>query len=145
MSVSMESVRKLLEDLKKFDDMDSARQGAFRARVTRYLNKVEDEQVRKILEAIQERVGSSQPRSAKKLTADDLVIEFEKSFAGYDSRRRGAFKAKLSRLLNQAADEGDAETVSKLEAIRERIEAAETAGVKEDVLNIADELGLNID
>lgn len=143
MSVSMRSVQKLLEDLKKFESMDGNRQGAFRARLTRYLREVEDEQVRRILEQVRERVGEAEKRASQKLTAGDLETEFP-SFAGYDSKRRGAYKAKLTRLLNEAKDEGDSQSVERLTALAERIESLEEAEKIEDVLDLAQALGLDL-
>lgn len=143
MSVSMRSVQKLLQDLKEFESMDGNRQGAFRARLTRYLKEVEDEKVRRILEQVQERVGEAEKRASQKLTAGDLEAEFPK-FPGYDSKRRGAYKAKLTRLQNEAKDEGDAETAERLAALAERIESLEEAEKISDVLDLAQALGLDL-
>jgi formate dehydrogenase maturation protein FdhE len=143
MSVSMISVQKLLQDLKEFESMDGNRQGAFRARLTRYLNEVEDEQVRRILEQVRERVGEAEKRASQKLTAEDLEAEFP-SFTGYDSKRRGAYKAKLTRLLNEARDEGDTQSAERLAALAERIESLEEAEKIANVLDLAAALGLDL-
>lgn len=143
MSVSMDSVRRLLEDLKKFESMDSSRKGAFRARVTRYLNKVENPDVKKILEAIREKVGEAEARTTARLTVEDLEAELPK-FAGYDSKRRGAYKAKATRLLNEAKDKGDTDKVARLQVIQNRIDSLEREEAIAGVLNLAEELGLDL-
>lgn len=141
MSDLMVSVTKLLEDLKEFDSMDGPRKGAFRARVTRYLNQVEDEKVRAILERIRERVGEAETRSSKKLTVEDLEEEFP-NFREYSTKRRGAYKAKVTRLQNEAKDEGDSETVARLETIQDRIASLEEAEQVAELMALAETQGL---
>jgi hypothetical protein len=141
MSVKLDSVRRLLVDSRRFDGMTSAEQGAFRARLTRYLNKVEDEQLREILEALQERVGKAEPRGRDSLTVEDVAREFSK-FLSYDNRKRAAYKAKVTRLANKAEEEGDAEAVERLQAIQAEIATLEERDGMDSLINIAEELGL---
>jgi len=144
----MVSVQRLLEDLKEFDNMDSPRQGAFRARVTRYLNIVEEEggreDLRRILEAIRKRVGEASPKSTKKLTPGDLEEEFSK-YPEYDTKRRGAYKARVTRLLNEAESEGNEEASAKLQSIQAKLVQFEENEQKQQVMKLAEELGINLE
>lgn len=142
MSVKKDSVRRLLVDSRRFDKMTSAQQGAFRARLTRYLKTVEDEQIRAILENLQERVGKAEPRGRDSLTVGDVAKEFSR-FQSYDSRKRAAYKAKVTRLANKAESEGDADGLARLQAIQAEIATLEESGATEDLLKIAKELGLS--
>ena len=122
---TLKSVEKLLNRADKFEKLTGPQQAAFRAQLTRLLNQVEDPDIKAVLLQLKEEVGEAETAAAKLLTADDLIAEYREKYQGYSNRQRGAFKAKLSRLLNKASEEGDKETVEKLTGLETTI--AETA------------------
>lgn len=136
MSDLLSSVLKLVEEADEFPEMDTRRQAAFRARVTRYLNQVEDGDVRQILLDIQAEVGTAAKKASQKLTAVMIETEFPQ-FAGYDTPQRAAYKAKTTRLLNEAVKGGDEEATKRLKAIQEQIATFEKKEAKGKLLKAA--------
>jgi len=136
MSDLMASVLKLVEQADEFPAMDSPRQAAFRARLTRYLNEVTDEEVKGILLGIQGEVGTAVKKSTQKMTAETIEAEFQE-FGGMDTNKRGAFKAKVTRLLNEAKEEGDQETQKRLAAVQLKTHDFEVKEVKRKLIEAA--------
>lgn len=133
----LKSVENLMNRVEKFDSLSAPRKAAFRANLTRLLNQVEDPDILQVLNDLQEEVGKSETREAKKLTADDLIQEYKEAYKGYSARQRGAFKAKLSRLLNTAEEKGDGETVAKLQELQETMIETEERLRKQRILALA--------
>lgn len=131
----LSSIRKLFAEYPTFKDMDSGRKAAFRARLSRYLNEVEDEQVKGALLRLQQVVGKSELKSKDKLTVEQVEREFTEEFSGYDVKRRGAFKAKVARLLGEAEKAGDTETARRLAEIKLKWLMAEQASDKQAILD----------
>lgn len=137
MSDLLTSVLKLVEQADKFGTMQPPQQAAFRARLTRYLNEVTDEEVKGILLGIQNEVGTAVKKSTQKLTAETIEAEFKEAYAGYDTQKRGAFKAKVTRLLNEAREGGDQETQMRLAAVQLKADDFESKEVKAKLLALA--------
>ena len=142
MSNLLSAVQKLLVDYQEFEDMDNGRKAAFRARITRYLNRVTDEDIREVLEQLQDEVGAAAPRTTAKLTVEDCEKEFLDSFSGYENNRRGAFKAKVSRLLRAAEKGGDSQAVKRLQSLQIRVAGLEKDEAKAAIMNLASKGGL---
>lgn len=140
MSDLLVSVQKLFERREKFDGMNPAQKAAFRATVSRYLKMELDPEVKDALLALQENVGKGEVKAAAKLTVEDLESEFQKNFSGYNVAQRGAYKAKVQRLLNEADKAGDADTKQRLEAIKGNWLGAEQAAAKSKILELSQKL-----
>ena len=125
MSDILSAVEKLLKAAGEFPAMEAPRKAAFRASLTRLEKQVTDPELAAILADIRAEVGEPEARQTPKLTAGDLEGEFPK-FAGYDSKRRGAYKAKLSRLLKETRDANDGEAVNRLLALQSKVAELET-------------------
>lgn len=134
---TLKSVEKLLNRADKFDKLTGPQQAAFRAQLTRLLNQVEDPDIRSVLEALKDEVGEAEKSSSQPMTADDLIAEYREKYQGYSNRQRGAFKAKLSRLLNKAAEENDTETVEKLTGLETTIKETALSLSKKRILAMA--------
>lgn len=140
MSDLLVSVRNLLVKAQEFDKLDSGQQGAFRAHLTRLLNQVEDDTLKGALLKVREHVGYSTTRSYDKVTVEDVETEFRDKFAEYDTQRRGAFKAKVTRMLNTAGEAGEADDKQRLAAIQYRIFELENREVKDEIFDLLGDL-----
>jgi hypothetical protein len=100
----------MLRRAERFDELPAAQQAALRAQVTRTLNVVSDPDIEDVLIRIQDVIGTAAVRPNERMTIEDLTAEYTASYAGYDTRQRAAFKAKVSRLGNVAKSEGDDST-----------------------------------
>lgn len=138
--VTLSSVQSLLTDLAEFEQMTPQRQAAFRARLTRYLNTVEGGELKGILEAIQAKIGQPErKRTAAKMTPETLAAELS-GFAGLENNQRAAYKAKVQRTLNKAAEAGDTAAVSALTEIQTKVAEVEQAEAMREVRELAKKL-----
>lgn len=131
------AIERLLDKADRFDRLTGPQQAAFRATLTRQLKTVQDPDILTVLQELQNEIGEPDSPTAKKMTADDLVTEYRERYAGLSMRQRGAFKAKVSRLINSATEEGDKETVDKLEALQAEIEETAVRMKKQRILALA--------
>jgi hypothetical protein len=139
MSDLLVSVQKLFEDFDKFEQMESPKQAAFRARLSRFLNQIKDDEIKAVLMELQKQVGVAAPKTANKLTTEDCENEFPK-FAEYDTKSRAAYKAKVARLLNEAKKLGDTENSNRLAAIQLKASELEKTEAKNKILALAAKL-----
>lgn len=125
----LKTVQKLAEKSAKFGDMTPAQQAGHRAAVTRAKATAKELAAGDLLAAlnkITDIIGEAAEKTAReRMTADGLVEEYNTSYIQMSARERGAFKAKVSRLLNLATDEGDDHTVSALNALTTMMEQHE--------------------
>ncbi len=136
MSDLLQSVVKLFEDAAEFETMDSGRKASVRARLTRYLTLVEDDEVKGALLALRSQLGESEAKTRDKMTAEDVETEFAQ-FSTYEAKQRGAFKAKVSRLLNEAKETADNESIRRLASLQFRITQLEQREVKAKIMALA--------
>ncbi|MCP4424430.1 MAG: hypothetical protein GY803_08070 [Chloroflexi bacterium] len=115
------TIERLVERANKFETLTPNQQAGFRAALTRQLNSIEDDEMKAVLEAVQEHIGEPEKRATEKLTADDLINKYP-DYLGMSPKQRGAYKAQISRLLNTAVENGDSETVKKLESLKSTME-----------------------
>ena len=119
MSDYLVTVEKLLAKAERFDNMSPGQKAALRANLTKLLQAVDDPDIVAILEAVQAEIGTAEKPAYKPMTADDLVEEYAEKYSSYSMKQRGAFKAKISRLVNKASESGDDETVNKLQDLQD--------------------------
>lgn len=131
------SVLELVKKADGFSALNSRQQAAFRAQLTGYLNRVTDEEVKGVLLGIQGEVGTAAKKTAQKLTAETIEAEFKGAYAGYDTQKRGAFKAKVSKFLREAKEGGDEETQMRLAAVQLKVHDFEEKEVKAKLLALA--------
>ena len=117
------TIENLFDRAERWDKLTPGQQAGLRATLTRQINTVEDNEIKAALLALQDHIGPAETKQAQKLTADDLIAKYPKEYRGMSVRQRGAFKAQISRLLNEATESGDDETVNKLAALTEKMEA----------------------
>lgn len=130
------NVQSLADKSTRFDRMTPAQQAGHRAAVTRARTKAEELGATDLLDAlnaITEAIGEAEKAERERMTAESLVEEYAK-YQGYSPRQRAAYRAKISRLLNSAKEEGDAETVAALESLNEKMTADEVAAWKRALL-----------
>lgn len=144
MATLLSSLQKLFDKLERFEKLTSGQQAGVRAHLTRLESQAKEEgadaDIMDALEVARSIVGDAAGPAYEKLTADDIVAEYHESYKGMSVRQRGAFKAKISRLLNSATEDGDAETVTKLEALQDTIQADADAAKRNRILAIAKRL-----
>lgn len=131
----LKAVGKFFEDVAEFETMDNRRKAAFLGRLTRYEKEVEDDDIQVALAEIRLQVGTGV--SDEKVTVEDVELELADSFAGYDTRRQGAFKSKVTRMVNVANAEGDYETADRLIAVQTAVASAEQKAAKERIMRLA--------
>lgn len=140
--VNLDAVIGMLQRAERFDDLPPAQQAALRAQVTRTLRTVahDDPDIADVLAQIQDVIGVAEPRAAERMTVADVLAEYEASFAGYSSRQRAAFKAKVSRMGNVARESGDDAAAAALSELTERIALAEEAARRETIRRLSGQL-----
>lgn len=138
--VNLEAVIGMLQRAERFDDLTGAQQAALRAQVTRTLKATTDPDIRGVLETIQDVVGTAVIHPAERMTAADLQAEYDTSYGKYNARQRAAFKAKVSRLGNTAAAEGDTETATATAELSDRIATDEEAGQRDVIRRLSEQL-----
>lgn len=137
---SLDSLQQLLKDLPEFEQMPPPRQAAFRARLTRYLKQVKDNELRAILEGIQEKIGEPERKAkADRMTPESLESELPR-YGSLTSSQRAAYKAKVQRLLNKAKEAGDTETVNRLTEILAQVAQVEETEALTEIKALAKKL-----
>lgn len=138
--VNLNAVIGMLQRAERFNELPAAQQAALRAQVTRTIKVSTDPDILIVLEQIQDVIGAAAPRQTERQTAADLVAEYEAAYALYTGRQRAAFKARVSRMGNTAAEEGDAETAAALSELSDRIAHDEEAGQRDLIRRLAGQL-----
>lgn len=146
-TVSDKAIKRLLTDVKLFANMTSAQKAAFRARVSRYLGIVSDDNgdqydatLTDILTAVQDKVGKSAVRKSKKLTPQDIIDEYNNDGVDVnDTRKLGAFRAKAKRLMNRLDDQT---AVADIQAILDNLDQQEADIRRQSIINMAMKAGL---
>jgi len=136
MSDLLVSVRNLLEKVQEFDKLEPGQQGATRAHLSRLLNQVEDEEIKGVLLKVRGIIGASTSRSYDKVTVEDVEKEFAESFPGYSSKQRAPFKAKVTRMMNEATEAGETEDRQRLATIQLKIADLERRETKSEIFNL---------
>lgn len=138
--VNLDAVIGMLQRAERFDELPAPQQAALRAQVTRSLKAIDDPDIRAVLEDIQNVVGVAVKPQTDRMTAADLVAEYEAAYANYTSRQRAAFKAKVSRLGNLAESAGDGETAAAMSDLSDRIARGEEASQRDLIRRLTDQL-----
>ncbi len=134
---TLKAVENLLNRADKFDKLPGPQQAAFRAQLTKLIERVDEPDIKAVLVDLKEEVGEAETAAAKLLTGDDIIAEYRDKYQSYSIRQRGAFKAKAKRLLNKATEDGDTETVEKLTKLEETIEETALSLSKKRILAMA--------
>ena len=144
-NINLDTLEKLVVESQRFDQMTNGQKASFRARVTRYLNTVSDPTYKAILESIQENVGKTAVKQSRRLTTDDVILEYESEWDNMNGRERAAFKAKVTRLANQLKDshvQQHVENHGRLMELSTTIETAEQAEQRQRILELAQKYNL---
>lgn len=142
----LSNLEKLLSEVSAFDNYNSARQAAFRARVTRYMSiakETGDTDTLAILEDIQSLVGKAAKPKAKVMTLDEKADAYKAEVADYaslDNKRRAAFRAKLTRLMNDADEAGRDDLINSLNQIYLTTETVQRDEIRARIKAEADKL-----
>lgn len=137
---NLKAVVSMLHRAERFDELPAPQQAALRAQVTRSLKTYDDPDILNVLRNIQDVIGVAAKSPAERMTADDLLSEYEASFAKYTARQKAAFKARVSRLGNMAENDGDSETVAAMNELSDRIVTEEEAGQRDLIRHLSDQL-----
>ena len=136
---NLDSVARLFSVAPTFASMKPRQQAAFRATLTRYRNEVSDPDILAELDSLQELIGESESPARQKVTVDDVVMEYP-AFAGYSSRQRAAYKAKVTKMLNEATEAGNIAEANQLSEVTKAIAAAELQAQKDEIMRLAGKL-----
>lgn len=135
-NVKLESIQRLIKQAPEFHKLEGPQQAAYRAHLKRYLGRVRDPQIKAALQRVAEYVGESKP-PYRGLTVDDLMVEYGNKYDGYDTGQRGAFKAKLTRLMRSLKEAGDDAAAKKLAGLQFVIGQNEERELRESILQLA--------
>lgn len=138
--VNLDAVIGMLRRAERFDELPAPQQAALRAQVTRTLRDASDPDIAAVLEQIRDVIGEAATRPADRMTAADLFNEYEAAYAGYSSRQRTAFKAKVSRLGNVANEAGDTETAAAMSELSARIVRSEEEAQRDLIRHLSAQL-----
>ena len=136
MSVNLDAVARLFQNVVKFEGMTPREQAAYRATLTRFRNEVTDPEILAELSNLQEMIGESETASRARVTVDDVEQEFPQ-FLGYDTRQRAAYKSKVTRMLNEATEAGQIEVANRLGVVIRNLASAETQEAKARIMRLA--------
>lgn len=95
-----------------------------------------DPQIKQALQKLAEFVGESKP-PYRAVNADDIRAEYQTKYSTYGTKERGAFKAKLTRLLNSAKETGDEATQRALAGVQMTLMETEKRELKDSILHLA--------
>lgn len=142
MSTNLQTVIGMLRRTASFDKLPAGQQAALRAQVSRMTRTTSDPQVAEVLAQIREVIGEAETRhAAAGMTAEDLSEEYATRFAAYDPRRRAAFKSRVTKLAQRAANDGDADTAAAMGELMREIARAEEAAAREEIRRLSEALG----
>lgn len=135
----LSSVARLFSVAPTFGTMSPRQQAAFRATLTRYRNEITDADILGELDALQEMIGESESPSRQRVTVDDVIAEYPQ-YADYSPRQRAAYKAKVTRMLNEATEGGEVAEANRLGEVLRSLAAAEVQEQKDKIKRLADML-----
>lgn len=138
--VNPDAVIGMLHRAERFDQLPPAQQAALRAQVTRTLKATDDPDIAAVMEQIQSVIGVAADRPAERMTAAELVDEYEAFYTDYSPRQRAAFKAKASRLLNLSRERGDEAEAEAVAELTDRIAREEEAGQRDLIRRLTEQL-----
>ena len=136
---NLDSVARLFSVAPTFASMKPRQQAAFRATLTRYRNEVSDPDILAELDSLQELIGEGENPARQKVTVNDVVAEYP-AFTGYSSRQKAAYKAKVTKMLNEATEAGNIAEANQLSEVTKAIAAAELQAQKDEIMRLAGKL-----
>lgn len=135
-TVNLESIQRLFQQAKAFPTMEAPQKAAYRATLKRFLGRVKDDKIKAALQRLAEYVGESKP-PYRGVNATDITTEYQTKYSGYDTKQKGAFKAKLTRLMNSLREAGDEAAARRLAGIQFVIREEEEREIRESILDLA--------
>lgn len=135
---SVESILVRFESLSKLNDKQVA---ALRANITRTLKEAKaanDAEMVQVLTMIQADLPEPKAKPANEAqTAEDIVSEYGTKYLAMSGGQRAAYKAKVTRRINEAQKEGDQEAFDTLVILQARIERDDKETRRRRILAIA--------
>lgn len=102
-----DSLEKFIKNSANFSKLTDNQKAGVKAHLSRLLTAAEvvkpSSDVMEFLQTMQAEIGVKAEKPSKKVTAEDVIKEFN-DFPSYNSRERGAYKAKVKRMLNEAVN-----------------------------------------
>ena len=135
--INLETIQRLIKQAPNFHTLEGPQQAAYRAHLKRYLGRVKHPQVAAALQRVAEYIGESKA-PYRGLTADDLLSEYRTKYSQYDAGRRGAFKAKVTRLMRSYKEVQDEDNARKLAGLQMTIREAEERDLLDSILDLAE-------
>jgi hypothetical protein len=119
----LKSVNKLMEKRNRFATMGEGEKSAFRGHLTRLINEAAENNASEVvvnaLNALKEEIGEPEVKR-ERMSLENVLAEFA-DYEAYDTRKRGAYKGKITRFIEEALKEGDKETEVALLKLQSRI------------------------
>lgn len=135
-TVNLESIQRLFQQAKTFNEMEGPQKAAYRATLKRFLGRVKDDKIKAALQKLAEYVGESKP-PYRGMNADDILAEYREKYNGYDTKQKGAFKAKLTRLMKSEREAGNEAAAKRLAGVQFVIREQEEKEIRESILELA--------
>lgn len=123
----LKSVNSLMTKRTQFDKMTAGEKSAFRGHLTRLINEAAENNASEVvvnaLNALKAEIGEPEVKR-ERMSLDNVLAEFA-DYGSYDTRKRGAYKGKVTRFYDEAVKEGDEPTQNALLKLQSKIQEFE--------------------
>jgi hypothetical protein len=144
MSDYLQSVESILNRFDSLSKMNDKQVTALRANITRTLKSAQEANDVEIIEVLEMVQGSLPEPKAKpagsEQTTEDVINEYGLKYLAMSGGQRAAYKAKVTKRINEAEREADQETFNALIALQVRIENDDKTARRNRILKLADRL-----
>jgi hypothetical protein len=141
---NLNTVQKILSTFQRLDSLNEKQLAAFRATITKATaasKEAGDEQMVTLLEKIEAKLPERKAPPAKKAqTISDLTSEYDGEYQKKSAAQQTAFRALLTRRLNQAEAEGLVDDFNQLLALQARMERESEEIRRKYILGLAAKL-----
>jgi len=138
------TVQKVLSAFQKMDKLNDRQLAALRANVTKAIaacKEAEDTQMEAVLLKVEAKLPERKAAPAKEAqTVQDIVDEYDNDYQKKTGAQQAAFKAKLTRRLNQTEEEGLTEDFNQLLALQARMERESEEIRRKFIIGLAEKL-----
>jgi hypothetical protein len=138
------SVQKVLSAVQKMDKLNDRQLAALRANITKAIaacKEAGDKQMEAVLLKVEAKLPERKAAPAKEAqTVEEIVAEYDSDYQKKTGSQQAAFKAKLTRRVNQAEEAGLTEDYNQLLALQARMERESEEIRRKFILGLAEKL-----
>lgn len=138
------TVQKVLTAVQKMDKLNDRQLAALRANITKAIaacKEAGDKQMEAVLLKVEAKLPERKAAPAKEAqTVEEIVAEYSNDYQKKSGAQQAAFKAKLTRRINQAEEAGLTEDYNQLLALQARMERESEEIRRKFILGLAEKL-----